>query len=80
MKIKLDPRHAKALSFQAYGPQGDVEGVFVAPLTKHRALEGWFMEYLRLSGPKVEALPVDFEVRQISFSRAAPGRINAFHV
>jgi dTDP-4-dehydrorhamnose 3,5-epimerase len=80
MKIKLDPKHAKALTFQDYPPQGGIEGVFQVPLTKHRDLAGWFMEYFRLAGGKVESLPVEFQVRQVSISRAAPGRTNAFHL
>lgn len=80
MKVKLDPECAKSLTFQDYSPRPDIDGVFHVPLTKHRAIEGWFMEHLRMSGGKVEALPVDFEVRQVSVSRAEPGRINAFHL
>ena len=80
MKIKLTPEHAKALTFQDYSPQPNIEGVFGAKLTKHRALEGSFMEYLRLGGGVADGLPVELEVRQISFAEAAPGRINAFHL
>lgn len=80
MKIKLDPEHAKALTFQQYPPPEQIEGVLHVPLTRHRSLEGWFMEYLRLTGGNVEALPMDFQVRQISLSRAVAGRINAFHL
>ena len=38
------------------------------------------MEYLRLTEGRAEGLDVPFEVRQVSFSWAVPGRINAFHV
>ncbi|HET6428522.1 MAG TPA: dTDP-4-dehydrorhamnose 3,5-epimerase family protein [Phycisphaerae bacterium] len=80
MKIPLDPAHAKSLTFQDYAPAPAIDGVFTAPLTKHRAIEGSFLEYLRLSGGKVEGLEADFPVRQVSLARAAGGRINAFHV
>ena len=80
MKVKLDPQYARALSFQDYSPQRCIEGVFAVALKKHRALEGFFMEYLRLTGGKVETGDIDFEVRQISFAWAIPDRINAFHV
>ncbi len=80
MKIKLADEHARALTFQAYGPQPEIKGVFAAPLSKHRAREGAFMEYLRLGAGRVEGLDADFEVRQVSVAEAAPGRINAFHL
>ena len=80
MKIKLADEFAKALTFQAYGPQPEIDGVAATALKKHRALEGSFTEYVRLAAGKVEGLGVDFEVRQISFAEAAPGRINAFHL
>lgn len=76
----LLPEVAGALQFQTYGPQPALEGVVQVPLRKHRALEGWFMEHLRLTGGQVEGLPVPFQVRQISLSRAVPHRINAFHI
>ncbi|MBI4613645.1 MAG: dTDP-4-dehydrorhamnose 3,5-epimerase family protein [Planctomycetes bacterium] len=80
MKIPLDPDVAGAVRFQEYGPAKAIEGVVHRPLKKHRSLDGWFLEHLRVTGGKVEGLPVPFEVRQISLSRATPGRINAFHV
>ena len=80
MKIELAAEHARALTFQSYAAQPQIEGVLHKPLKKHRALEGFFMEHLRLTGGKVEGLGADFEVRQVSVSRAAGGRINAFHV
>lgn len=78
--IRLSNEVEKRITFQSYSPQPEIHGVLYYPLKKHRALEGWFMEYLRLAGGRVEALPFDFEVRQISFSRAVPHRINAFHI
>ncbi|KKL52203.1 hypothetical protein LCGC14_2287850 [marine sediment metagenome] len=80
MNIHPEPTHAEAMTFQDYPPPDPIEGVFVAPLKKHRALEGSFMEYLRLAGGKVEGIEADFEVRQVSLSRAVPDRINAFHL
>jgi len=80
MKIRLTAKQRQALTFQAYGPQPQIDGVLHQPLRKHADINGWFMEHLRVSGGKVEGLPVDFDLRQVSFSRAAPGRINAFHI
>jgi len=80
MKVPLEPGAAKALTFQEYGPAPEVEGVFLHQLRKHRSLEGWFMEQFRLTGGKVQGLPIDFEVRQVSIAHAVPGRINAFHL
>lgn len=77
---KLDSATESALTFQAYGSQPPIDGVTYHRLRKHRALEGSFMEYLRISEGAAEGLPLAFDVRQISFSRAVPGRINAFHV
>ena len=80
MKIELAAEHARALTFQSYAAQPQIEGVLHKPLKKHRALEGFFMEHLRLTGGKVEGLGADFEVRQVSLSGAVAGRINAFHL
>ena len=80
MKIPLAPEAARALTFQSYAPRPAIDGVIYLPLKKHRALEGSFMEYLRISEGAIEGLPFPFTVRQISFSQAVPGRINAFHV
>lgn len=80
MKVPLDKSHRKALSFQDYSPQPTLDGVWVQPLKKHRALEGDFMEYLRLTNGVVENLPAPFALRQVSLSRAQAGRINAFHL
>lgn len=78
--VKLALEFNESLSFQSYGPQPVIDGVFYQRLTKHRALEGSFMEYVRVTGGVVEGMPVAFEARQISFSRAVPSRINAFHI
>ena len=69
-----------ALRFQSYAPQPEVEGVFLRPLKVFRSLEGSFMELLRLRGGEAEGLPLPFEPRQLSVSRAEPGRMNAFHL
>jgi dTDP-4-dehydrorhamnose 3,5-epimerase len=78
--MKLDDQAQAALSYQSYAPLPSIEGVAYQPLKKHLALEGAFMEHLRLSGGLVEGLPGPFEARQISVSWAVPGRINAFHL
>lgn len=80
MKIPLTADAAAALTYQSYGRQPAIDGVFHHPLAKHRGLEGWFMEHLRVTGGVAEKLPVPFEIRQISVSRAKPGRVNAFHI
>jgi dTDP-4-dehydrorhamnose 3,5-epimerase len=80
MKINLSDEHKAALYFQEYKAQPQIDGVFHQPLKKHRAMEGYFMEYIRVTDGKVEGLPVDFEARQVSLSKAVPGRINAFHL
>lgn len=80
MKIELVPKCELALTYEDYSVAPDIEGVFYLPLRKHRALEGWFMEYLRLSGGLVEGLPIEFTARQISFSDAVANRVNAFHI
>ena len=80
MIVELTDACAELLTYQKYGSKAPLEGVFHMPLKKHAALEGWFMEHLRLSNGLVEGLPVDFQVKQISISRAVPHRINAFHI
>jgi len=79
-EVALSPEIARAVIFQSYGPEPGLEGVFFKPLPKHRALEGWFAECLRLTDGQVEDLPVSFAARQISLAAAVPGRINAFHI
>ena len=71
---------ADALTFQDYAPQPALEGVWLHKLTKRRSDNGFFIEYARLSHGNVESVPHPFSVKQISVSRAEPGRINAFHI
>jgi dTDP-4-dehydrorhamnose 3,5-epimerase len=80
MSIRLEEQAQLATTFQSYPASDEIEGVFQRPLRKHVALEGWFMEHLRLGGGLADGLPVSFEVQQISISRAVPGRVNAFHI
>ncbi len=81
LQVPLDRAAAKALAFQSYGPAAKIDGVFLQPLARHRGLNGDFMELMRLSGGKAEALAGNaFDVRQISLAWAAAGRVNAFHV
>ncbi len=78
--MKVEEQVQAALSFQNYITPPPIEGVLYQPLKKHRALEGAFMEYLRLGAGQVEGLAATFEAQQISVSWAVPGRINAFHI
>jgi dTDP-4-dehydrorhamnose 3,5-epimerase len=78
--MRLDEQVQTAISYQNYSSPPSIEGVVFYSLKKHRALEGAFMEYLRLKDGRVEGFPVTFEARQISLSWAVPGRINAFHL
>ena len=80
MKIQLAPEATKLLTFQSYAKQPPIEGVINYPLNKHRAHDGYFMEYMRLTDGKVEGLQNEFRVRQVSICHATPGRINAFHL
>lgn len=80
MSVELDPAVARAITFQLYESPAEIDGLFQHALRKHVALEGWFMEYLRLDTGHVDPMPVGFDVRQISISHAVPGRVNAFHV
>lgn len=80
MKIRLIDDWSARLTFQDYAPAPEIEGVYCLPLKKHVALEGSFMEHLRMIEGRVEGLPHPFEVRQISFSRSEPQRVNAFHL
>jgi dTDP-4-dehydrorhamnose 3,5-epimerase len=79
-EVPLSAGAAERLSFQSYGPAPEIEGVLTKPLKKHRAENGWFMEYLRVSGGEAEGMETRFELRQVSVSHASPGRINAFHI
>ncbi len=78
--IKLPEDISKALYYQDYTPKTVIKDVHYQSLKKHRSLEGWFMEYSRLSESLIEGLPTPFELRQLSISRALPNRINAFHL
>ncbi len=80
MKVPLDPNVRADLTFQTYGEGPTIADVFYLPLKKHRALEGWFMEAFRLREGRVQGLSFPFEAKQVSLSRAFPGRINAFHI
>lgn len=80
MKVRLTAKEEARLTFQDYAPSQNIDGVFYHPLKKHAALEGWFMEYARLTAGTIDGLPAPLEARQISFARAVPDRINAFHV
>ena len=80
MTARLASDVARHVRTESYGPQPEIEGVERLPLKKHRSLEGWFMEHLRLQGGHVEGLARPFAVRQLSVSRAEPKRINAFHL
>jgi dTDP-4-dehydrorhamnose 3,5-epimerase len=68
------------LTFEAYPSAPSIDGVWLHPLRKNRSENGWFMEYLRLSKDGVDGIPSPLEVRQISISKAAPHRVNAFHI
>lgn len=78
--MSLDEQALAAMQYQNYPAPSEIQGVTHIPLKKHRALEGAFMEYLRLGAGQVEGLGPTFEARQISVSWAVPGRINAFHI
>jgi dTDP-4-dehydrorhamnose 3,5-epimerase len=78
--IELLPDIQNVLTFQDYPPAPEIEGVWVHPLRKNRAENGWFMEYVRVNEGHVQNVPTPLEIRQISISHAEPGRINAFHI
>jgi len=80
MRARLTPESEAALTFQSYGPAPEIDGVRTRLLRKHRALEGSFMEYMRLTDGRLEGLDCEYAVRQISVCAAVPGRINAFHI
>ena len=80
MTVPCDPEICRQLTFQSYAPPPEIDGVYYQPLTKHRALEGSFMEHLRLTGGEIEGLPRPFTLRQLSVTHAEPGRLNAFHL
>lgn len=78
--VRLQHEIERGVTYESYAAQLDIKDVFYCPLKKHRGLEGWFMEHLRLAAGLTEGLPISFEARQISFSKAVPNRINAFHI
>ena len=78
--IKLPEDINEALYYQNYSPKPVIKDVHYQSLKKHRSLEGWFVEHLRLSASLIESLPISFELRQLSISKALPSRINAFHL
>ncbi len=78
--IQLIPELQNQLTFEAYPPAPSIQGVWLHPLRKNRSENGWFMEYVRLSDAGVEGIPTPLEPRQISVSKAAPHRVNAFHI
>lgn len=80
MSIKLTASADSALRYQRYDQQPTIEGVLYASLTKHRALEGWFMELYRLTDGTLTQPDLPLNLRQLSLSRAEPHRRNAFHV
>jgi dTDP-4-dehydrorhamnose 3,5-epimerase len=79
--VQLSASAAEALYFQSYAPQQKIEGVWLRPLKKHRAENGWFAELFRLNeGGTIKDIPTDLRLQQCSASRAEPNRINAFHI
>jgi dTDP-4-dehydrorhamnose 3,5-epimerase len=78
--IELTPEAQRALRYQRYEPQPRIAGVEVYPLTKHRALEGWFMELARFGEGRFLRPELPMALEQLSLSRAEPGRLNAFHL
>ena len=77
---RLSDDATRALTFQDYPPAPEIEGVWLNRLQKRRSDNGFFMEYARVTSGEVENLPSPFDLRQLSVSRAEPGRINAFHI
>jgi dTDP-4-dehydrorhamnose 3,5-epimerase len=78
--IKILPELEAIQTFEAYPSAPEIDGVWVLPLRKNRSENGWFMEYMRVTGGNVDNIPSPLEVRQISVSYADPERINAFHI
>ncbi len=78
--MTLSDTAQQALTFQDYPAAAAIEGVWTNTLKKRRSDNGFFMEVARFTGGGFENLPVPFELRQLSVSRAEPGRVNAFHI
>ncbi len=78
--MTLSDTAQQALTFQDYPAAAAIEGVWTNALKKRRSDNGFFMEVARFTDGGFENLPVPFELRQLSVSRAEPGRVNAFHI
>ncbi len=78
--MTLSDTAQRALTFQDYPAAQTLEGVWTNALKKRRSDNGFFMEVARFTEGNVDTLPVPFELRQLSVSRAEPGRVNAFHI
>lgn len=79
-QTRLSEGAQRALTFQDYPAAPTIEGVWTQALRKRRSDNGFFMEVARVTEGAAENLPAPFELRQLSVSRAEPGRINAFHL
>ena len=79
-QTRLSEEAQRALTFQDYPAAAALGGVWAHALKKRRSDNGFFMELARATGGALEGLPVPFELRQLSVSRAEPGRVNAFHI
>ena len=79
-QTRLSEEAQQALTFQDYPAAATLEGVWTNALKKRRSDNGFFMEVARFAGGAAENLPLPFELRQLSVSRAEPGRVNAFHI
>jgi dTDP-4-dehydrorhamnose 3,5-epimerase len=78
--MTLLPEVETRLSFETYPAAAAIDGVWLHALKKNRSENGWFMEYARIQTGSVQDTPTALELRQISVSKAEPGRINAFHI
>ena len=80
-EVQLSETVADGLSFQSYEAQPRIDGVWMRPIRKFRAENGWFAELFRLDeGGTIEGTPAELKLRQCSASHAEPDRINAFHI
>jgi len=69
----------RAFHVQSYEPATPIEGVTLAPLTRHTDDGGSLTELVRLTDGHATGLE-GFTVRQVNFSELAPGVIKAFHL
>ena len=69
----------RAFHVQSYEPATPIEGVTLAPLTRHTDDGGSLTELVRLTDGHATGLE-GFTVRQVNFSELAPGAIKAFHL